>query len=282
MGPIIRKINLPRLVDITFKFLITNKISPDEMIGSARGENNIWGRLSIEFFGEFSFTDSMFIQTLWKRDKDAFKTLVTERFNLRSEIKKNDKKQVSDILIELENKNPEDFVKEDKDGREWLSAEFSSFISQKVQNSGIKCWLKCNYNWLRKKDGRKKGNYWNGKYSCISCKNEFKLWISREKSLYLHLKPLIFTGKHSEFILPKEKRITDHARLQLSYKIKSVGIANFRAENTFENEYINYGKIRKISSEFTHRNRLFNEVRIDADALKNSFDILIPVTMQNG
>ena len=41
-------------------------------------------------------------------------------------------------------------------------------------------------------------------------------------------------------------------------------------------------KIRKISSEHKHRYRLFNEVRLDCDAIKNVFDILLPESFYNG
>ncbi|CAF0978990.1 unnamed protein product [Brachionus calyciflorus] len=66
-------------------------------------------------------------------------------------------------------------------------------------------------------------------------------------------------------------------------KIKFDGIANFRSENVLNsNQHKSYDIIRKISSESTHRFRLFNEIRIDADSLKNSFDILLPATSHNG
>lgn len=45
---------------------------------------------------------------------------------------------------------------------------------------------------------------------------------------------------------------------------------------------IEYSKIRRISSEFKHRYRIFNEIRVDCDAIKNVFDILLPETFKNG
>ncbi|CAF1092178.1 unnamed protein product, partial [Brachionus calyciflorus] len=47
-------------------------------------------------------------------------------------------------------------------------------------------------------------------------------------------------------------------------------------------EIIEYSKIRRISSEFKHRYRIFNETRVDCDAIKNVFDILLPETFKNG
>lgn len=45
---------------------------------------------------------------------------------------------------------------------------------------------------------------------------------------------------------------------------------------------IEYTKIRRISSEFNHRYRIFNEIRVDCDAIKNVFDLLLPETFSDG
>ena len=82
---------------------------------------------------------------------------------------------------------------------------------------------------------------------------------------------------------PKNKRIIGEKRELMSQEIKSMGITNFRAQNHIKTDHpIDYLVIRKLSSEHTHRFKLFNEVRSDADAAKSSFDLLVKSSCKKG
>ena len=70
----------------------------------------------------------------------------------------------------------------DSNSRLRLGNVFTEFISNKLQNNGWNCWLKCQDNWFKRNDRRKKiCNFWTGRYYCIfkNCVN-FELKISHE------------------------------------------------------------------------------------------------------
>lgn len=223
-----KNINFHKLVQITIEFLISENLVPDELTGSCRGEDNKWGKLCTKFFGSYRLKDSLYISTAWKRDMESYKTRVKDAWFERS-------KKI--ITLSTNEKNElKDFIQTFKDGRKNFSSKFTSFISRKLQNLGLKCWLSCKSNWFRKEGSRKNGAFWNGSYFCIECGKKFKIIIKSEDMETIHVVDSIQEcNLHQEFVCEPKKRITGVKRQLIAQEIVSKGICNFRAENFLSN-----------------------------------------------
>jgi len=223
------------LVKITVDFLISEKLNPDEICGfSARGENNFWGKLCVRFFGSYSFKDSMYIFTAWKRDLMSYKSLVNQKYAL----KKNDilTKSFSIKLTCEEKKSFSDMILTFKNERKSFSSDFTSILTKKFQALGSKCLLKSDFNWFRKENSRKNGDFWVGKYTCLVCKNHFKTrWIQEE------MMTIIIEGKMVDHGISEEKSINPifgEKRKLLAQEIVAKGISGFRIENSLSGSII--------------------------------------------
>ena len=70
--------------------------------------------------------------------------------------------------------------------RKKFKKEFDNFLSLKLQNLGLNCWLTCKSNWFKKENSRKFSKaFWNGSFFCIDneCQNNFKARIMQEINL---------------------------------------------------------------------------------------------------
>jgi hypothetical protein len=291
----VRNIDIDHLANVTIAFLKEKNLQPNDLTGSARG--SIWGQLCVKFFGKSckGFVDSMYIYTAWKRDKNGFRTNVKANFSDNSLCE-------TQINLTQEEKNDiiRNFIGYSNNGRKRLSNKFSDFVSSKLQKAGLKCWLSCKYNWFRKEKSRKSGDFWSGKYFCIECKMEVSLSVRSSDQTYI-LAKYSKIKEHDKLVEKNiNKRIIGAEREKIGTEINSKGITNFRAENYLKKsnlnlvffkfyfkyfikaEFIDYSIIRKISSEYRHRYKIFNEVRIDADAIKNSFDTIVTETKPKG
>lgn len=240
-----RIIDFSKLVKITVDFLISENLNPDEICGlSARGENNFWGKLCVRFFGSYSFKDSMYIFTAWKRDLMSYKSLVNQKYPL----KKNDilTKSFSIELTSEEKKSFSFMILTFKNERKSFSSDFTSILTKKFQALGSKCLLKSDFNWFRKENCRKNGDFWVGKYTCLVCKNHFKArWIQEE------MMTIIIEGKKVDHGISEGKSINPifgEKRKLLAQEIVAKGISSFRIENSLSGSIIINPDNRKIKN----------------------------------
>ncbi|CAF0933384.1 unnamed protein product, partial [Brachionus calyciflorus] len=272
-----RNIDFPKLVKQTIDLLVNEKIHHDEILNiSARDENKFWGMLCKKFFGSYKFKDSMYIFTSWKRDVCSYQSLVKEHMTKEAPIR-----TFAIAFSDEEFEKFKDKILTFTNQRQSFSSDFTDFLSKKLQNLGSNCLLKSDFNWFRKENSRKNGDFWVGKYSCLICKNHYKTrWIHED------MKSITIEGIITSHPISQQKttsRIFGEKRKLLCHEIVAKGISGFRIENSLsENNMIEYTKIRRISSEFKHRYRIFNEIRVDCDAIKNVFDLLLPETFSNG
>ena len=224
-----RKVNIDELVETTVEFLKNENLSPLDLNRSARGADNILGRLCSKFFGEYSLKNSMYISTIWKRNQFQYQNRVIKSF--KEGLIENDKPNLEISLDKPDLKLLESLIVTFSEGRKRFSAEFSNFISKKIQSKGIKCWLSVHSNWFRKENSRKNGDYWSGKFSCICCTNTFKMWIESSQMEKINVERIIDNNSHSEYIQEPKNRISGEKRKLMAQEISSKGVSNFRAEN---------------------------------------------------
>lgn len=233
-----RNVNIDELVEKTVEYLRNENLSPLDLNSSARGADNIMGKLCSKFFGDYSLKDSMYISTIWKRDQFEFRSRVIKFFP--EKITTADKANLEIKFNESEQKILQNLIVIFSDGRKRFKAEFSNFISKKIQENGIKCWLKVNSNWFRKENGRKYGDYWSGKFSCVSCANFFKMRIESNRMDRIIIENIVDNCSHLENIKPPNNRISGVKRKLISHEIVSNGVGNFRAENFLKEPRNNY------------------------------------------
>lgn len=221
-----RKIDFSKLIKQTLEVLHTEKVNPDDIIEcSARGENNFWGKLCFKFFGTYSLKDSMYLYTAWKRDVSSYKTKVIQENQLKRQ------KTFSFEFSNDEQKLFHSMITNFRNERKSFNSDFSTFLTQKIRILGSNCLLKCEYNWFRKENSRKYGDFWSGKYSCSICNKTFKMrWIRED------LNTIIFEGilsnDHSIEALKKVNHIRGEKRKALAHEIVAKGISGFRIENS--------------------------------------------------
>lgn len=118
---------------------------------------------------------------------------------------------------------------------------FSNFLSEKLQNYGIKCWLKCNYNWLKKKSSQKTTSpFWKGIFSCVNCKKRFFATIHKELEDSKQNKDVIIfvnfedISKHDDKIKPRI-RCKGDKRLELAKELMYESTSNVISKNILGN-----------------------------------------------
>lgn len=227
-----KNIDFERLINKTVDFLFNEKIIPDLLDGSARGENNLWGKLCVQFFGSYCLRDSIYIYTAWNRNMNLYQTRVKQLFFIKNNENNTSKIKLNLDEISLVNKMILIF----RDGRRCFSADFTKLLSKKLQILGTKCWLKCNFNWFRKQNSRKTGNFWNGKYQCIECNKVYSFSMNDESMEYLNIENFEHDNPHVDFVIEPNFRISGEKRKILALEIASKGISNFRAEKFLFNK----------------------------------------------
>ena len=253
-----RKIDIEKLIDITIEFLSTEGLIPFDLNSTARGADNVIGKLCTKFFGHYCLRDSVYISTIWKRNNFNFRSRVNNVFSSQKSLSE----KLEICLSESENKFIQSLIVCFGDGRKRFSAEFTEFISTKIQEKGFKCWLKANYNWFRKENSRKNGDYWAGKYECILGPNIFKMHIAEWpfNKIIIELEAKVCC--HEEFIPAPKNRIRGEKRKLLAHEIVSKGVGNFRAENYLKNSgknfkfNYNYSYFKIFSKFFRYVHRL--------------------------
>ena len=112
---------------------------------------------------------------------------------------------------------------------------FTKLLNIKLKQKNIKCYLKCNYNWFKNINGKKKlSPYWHGQYLCsnVKCPIVYNAVIEEAINTSFNLK-LTWNGTadhESEFIISKE-RCTGEKRKNLALKLMTHGISNTRSDN---------------------------------------------------
>ncbi len=120
-------------------------------------------------------------------------------------------------------------------GKRRLGKGFSDYISGKLQDTGIKCWLKCYYNWILQVI--KNSVIWHGIYNCInkSCNKEFKI-------------VLIFGPNECQFDIYYDPKETNHMfiknkiccrgreRIRQSFRLISSSSSKCQTDNSIFNK----------------------------------------------
>ncbi|CAF0948592.1 unnamed protein product [Brachionus calyciflorus] len=188
-------LDLKRLVEITVRLVQQKQVDLDKLrlvrtsiFGSVE-KNDIGRQIAYNYFGSIQFKDVVNIYSWWHKDSYNFATLVKLELNKleKIEIMEFDKESsfsfgsdfVSRINVELSDedlKTIESFISH-YNQRSQFNTGFDDFLSQKLQEKGVKCWLRCSSNRFKNAESQNKSApFWTGKFKCIDndCTNIFK------------------------------------------------------------------------------------------------------------
>lgn len=157
------KMNIKKLVNIAKEILSEDIISNIDEIPLSRTDlNNIWNKISQEYYGNIEFKNSLNIKSWWVRNTNNFRTILK---NILQNKEQTIKKKYS---IDIDHKEWIYLQGQiSSSGRERFKVGMSHFLSKKLQERGVKCYLTCKYNWFKEKKSQKtESPYWKGLYVC--------------------------------------------------------------------------------------------------------------------
>jgi hypothetical protein len=176
-----------------FDYMMEKNLEDLSTVDSPRNKNGVWGLLCIKCTGEYTFRDSVYIQSLWRGPNKS-----NLSFNVKRALQEKRSPTV-DVDFEVEclkatsttiygiNSNNinlsysrsewEDLVVNHtavSDGRKRFKVFFDNMLTEKLQENGVNCCLSNNWNWF--KASTIQGVIWNASYKCIyeHCRNIFK------------------------------------------------------------------------------------------------------------
>lgn len=229
-------IHIDDLVAKTVSFMVLNNLKNLDLSHSARHEQSCWGRLSEFVFNvSFSYNLASRLRMAWKCNSEHFQTKVIEKITN----KHLSNKMESSTIIDYQ--NAIFFVKLDffrlfvyGQGKQWLSAHFTRFLSKKLQKNGINCWLTCIRNHVNKYPVLCGG----GKFKCISkkCNKVYKvtfLKVFDDQSIKMVVSFDDFSS-HKKINEPAY-RIIGEERKELGVRLLAKGTTNVRNEHILSN-----------------------------------------------
>ena len=286
------KFNLEKLIQITKDILVKNKIFSLEKIKLSRKPENIWKQIALNYFENDSHTNAFCIYQWFQRNYQNFATFIEDITNSAENVDQKTKHEFIELKIDqseilklksyIGNYNRSKFKK-----------DFDVFLSKKLQILGIKCWLKCKYNWFSKSTCTK-NPYWKGVFECIdpNCPNVFKASINkifdqndsifllneRNKTLSIRIQ-YTQNNIHKKF-LTKNIKCSGKSREEQNTEILAYGLTNCQTNNVIFNtlnpasdkKITNKNTLKMIKSEFVNRHKMSSDVYIDTLATKTLTD----------
>jgi hypothetical protein len=254
-------IKIKKLTKLMVYFIEKYKININEVHKVALARNKLksfWLDISVRYFGYKSYVKQCLTRLWWLRNKDGIKTATLKEFKKKHNFNDDDDMMNIKKNIVLNNINNDSkmfyIIKFEMDEWKFLienclstsqirkkfTSKFDSALSIKLQEFGVKCWLKHSYNWFNESSS---AVFWRGKFHCISCLSIFEAIIENNnvnntESVYIQLTyndALILT-KHEEFMNPdRMKKITGKEREQLGIELLAFGTSNVISNNTVYN-----------------------------------------------
>ena len=139
----------------------------------------------------------------------------------------------------------ENFLNQISDKRVKLPVYYDNLFSKKLQETGINCWLRSKYNWIKKSDSKKKScPIFRGKYGCIDseCDVNYEIILQSLDHKYFNVFWEEFS-KHPKLCLPSRMvQVSKKEREILKSELASQGVTNMRDQNIiFNKNFAKYG-----------------------------------------
>lgn len=213
---------------------------------SPRNESSLWSRLCVELIGIYSFTDSLLIQTWWKRDKDTYRSRVTaimygeKATPILPVFKSSDNctekfdSNVKIIFNKVETQLIKKFVSNGgSKGRRYFLKGFEDILNSKIKKF-VPCFMKSMSNWFKDPNSRKsKLPFWKGKYKCCieDCDVIFHVFSFSHLQICQDFElEISWNGEPKHKIKFEKLRCAGEQRKTLGVELTANGIENTRNE----------------------------------------------------
>ena len=293
-------LSIDKLVKITVEVLLLNNLKTLDNINLSRKSDNIWSQLSYKYFNNYDYKNSLNVANWWKRNVKKYADIIKNIFvDQKIEHKHSFHNNSASKTVILKFNSTEFLSLKSFVGnyeRPKFKSEFDDFLSEKIQNLGIKCWLKCKFNWFRNSNKNNLNACWRGVFVCINhpnCLNKFEALMFTNNDLlnnsttnnFFHIfEKELFTitlnyeqqTVHDTF-LKKEIRCTGKKREEQNLEILQHGLTNSQTNNVIFNQMTpsfstmkvtNRHTLKMIKSEFSNKNKISSDVFTDALAAK--------------
>ena len=218
-----------------------NKDINQEKPTRTNDSNNLWNIICSKLYGTASYSDANRILKLWHRNVSKLA------------------EQVASLSGSYNGSNNEDsFISLPVSAAEWtilatyivnsprtrFTSQFSDFLSEKLQECNIKCWLSCVNNYFKKINSTKtRSPFWRGTYKCIDphCSKIFTAVIHQiikcEKSSHV----IIFVTENNalnihESKIMKKIRCIGGERLEQARDLAFNSALNCQSQNILNNK----------------------------------------------
>lgn len=241
-----KQILFERLIVSTIDFLNNRKQTNLDLAPITRkpDKENIWNQICLDLYGDVNYNRALNIFRMWQRDTMKYSSTVRNILKVKSisiiendfetfivSIDSSDWKKLLTACIRIYN------------NRSKFSNQFDNFLAQKLQDLGLKCWIKCKFNWFSKFQSRKKVARWRGIYKCqdVQCKNKFEAAIYNENELQNQQEILVFVkytvrNSHSSKLF-KKLSYRGESREQQGIELLAFKTTNVLNENLVHNEH---------------------------------------------
>ena len=208
------------LIQKTTEFMLEKKLK--DLTGSIR--KGVWRDLCLKINNVENFNEQSRLNFLWFKRNSNFKQKVLNNISISENSRKQHIVKFSviewDKLIEeATNPNKVKFL-----------VDFDNILSEKLQQQGFKCWLRCSNNYLGKKA------FWTGKFFCIekACGMLFDAFaLKQEETIDIYVSFENKAINHS--VIVKQLRVSGENRISQQKSLMANGICNTQSFNEIYN-----------------------------------------------
>jgi len=210
----------------------------EELKGSARAL--IWQELCSNLNNSLSqnqlFSYQVRLHKLWNAPNSYIKRTVMSALASNNSNRHIFDKSSCKLQVKITNEEWQDQMKTAMNhSKSSFLVKFDNFLSAKLQNLGIKCWLRSSHNRF------KKNVLWEGIYKCIEKNCEIEKF---ECIAFKTINEVLIDVKFCDKIVTHEKlikrlRISGQDRVIQQYSLSANGIANTQSFNAIYNANIN-------------------------------------------
>jgi len=241
-------IQIEKLINLTIEVMLKYCLTDLSIIKITRSKEktNVWNEICNRYYGAVDYKNVLKLYQWWERDTQNYSSLTKtalKELNTKESKTQKPRSNVKKLIITF---NSEEWTNAllfstSYDNRVRFKSEFSTLLSERIQNKGVNCWLKCVFNWIRKKNSLKTSSpFWNGLYRCIDCSKSFKAQIHQESKDNLDNKYVLVFIEYKEQMNHKEKvngkiRCVGDKRTQQAKELLIDSTCNVISNNILEN-----------------------------------------------
>jgi hypothetical protein len=220
----------PGLNQAFVDYMIEKKLTDIDPNQSIISSNSDWRNLTIRYFGSFTRNQSLYLQTIWKRNQDNIKTEVLSQLQLA-----NNNNNSINIRYPISIWHEWQQYINSTGNRRRFNDSFQLVINNIMQTHNINCRVnRLKSSWFKKDNSRKVNcSFWRGSAHCRECFAEFIFIIDQP----IHINDESFLMQISsknikQHSIPLKSTLQIKGQLREEAKVELIakGTQNYRAD----------------------------------------------------